>query len=633
MIEKPLEVFALNKYRQRVTGSIPYLSLQWQRRYYECGRFIMSVTSDIYSPDWEYIFTDDRPETGIIQKVTYSDTATTADGIDTVILEGYFLESLMSRRIFLEEKTREQTIIHEDVLAPVEYYYSEMSLWEDIEQGGWYTEKSEGKISGQDMFNKKAKTDEFGDPTGKYTIPTLAVPDDAVRDGDTITFTTQDTVKQGDKNAKVKTHHTLKRRDYTCQSNAYYFWYPVEEGADYSVLGKDTVTNTGVSKTEMIPPADLLYIEDKNSSVFYLLNGKIEKATKIVNKQGDVYSYGVKVNKVEEKRLIQSPWQLTEAKDPEAVIDPIKHLLKWGRFLFQNTVIWETPTMSLDPKAIDPSFKTYMNVLYDELKPYEMSFQVEYSYLYDTMAFRFWQGKDRTQSQTENTWVVFSDQWGMLSGYAHTKDSSNYKNKCYVLYEYEEPEEFDSNGDPEPFEHKQVKSVSSNGDITWITDYWRVGYNIQEGYVVARIEDGLPDMETYLDMRNEKPSCDDAWSRSNYTEPTDANGSVIKPTFDVKNMKAIYMEFPDKLLEAGMTNLKNNYNVKEVLDVGSMSVEYYLEDWDLGDKVDAIVSATEFSETARITGVDEIYESGKIEIKPIVGDEMLTNVQRAKLNG
>lgn len=631
MIEKPLEVFALNKYRQRVTGSIPYLSLQWQRRYYECGRFIMSVTSDIYSSDWEYIFTDDRPETGIIQKVQYSDTATTADGIDTVILEGYFLECLMSRRTFLEEKTREEVIIHEDVLAPVEYHYAGMSLWEDIEQGGWYTEKSEGKISGQDMFNKKERTDEFGDGTGKYTIPTLAVPDDAVRDGDTITFTTQDTVKQGDKNVKVTTHHTLKRRDYTCQANAYYFWYPVEQGATYSVLGKDTVTKEGVSRTDTIPPADLLYIEDKNSSVFYRLNGRIEKAAKIVNKQGDLYSYGVKVNKVEEVRLVQSPWQLTDAEDPEAVIDPIEHLLNWGQFLYQNTVIWETPTMSLEPKAIDPSFKSFMNVLYDELKHFEMSFQVEYSYLYDTMTFRFWQGKDRTQSQTDNPWATFNDQWGMISGYTHTKDSSNYKNKCYVLYEYDEPERFDRYGDPLAVATEKIASAHVDPeDPTTVNlvrevDYYSIPYEVKEGYLIARIEDGLPDMETYLDLRSQNPSCDSEWSRSHYTEG--------KPTFAVSNMKNIYKDYPNKLLEQGMNNLINNYGVNDVLDIGHIDTSYYLEDWDLGDKIDAIVDATKFSETARITGVDEIYESGKIDIKPIVGDEMLTNVQRAKLNG
>ena len=47
---EPLEVFALTSDMQRATGSIPYKSLMWDRKYYECGSFLMEVPANIYDP-------------------------------------------------------------------------------------------------------------------------------------------------------------------------------------------------------------------------------------------------------------------------------------------------------------------------------------------------------------------------------------------------------------------------------------------------------------------------------------------------------------------------------------------------------------------------------------------------------
>ena len=71
----PLEVFAIDAAMNRSTGSIPYTSLIWTRRYTKPGQFEMVVPADIYDSSWAYICCDDRPETGIVQKVEFSDTA------------------------------------------------------------------------------------------------------------------------------------------------------------------------------------------------------------------------------------------------------------------------------------------------------------------------------------------------------------------------------------------------------------------------------------------------------------------------------------------------------------------------------------------------------------------------------
>ena len=87
---RPLEVFAIDDDMNRASGTIPYTSLTWSRRYHECGQFSMVVPANVYDPSWAYIYADARPETGLVQKVEYSDTAHTPDGIDTVTVSGSF---------------------------------------------------------------------------------------------------------------------------------------------------------------------------------------------------------------------------------------------------------------------------------------------------------------------------------------------------------------------------------------------------------------------------------------------------------------------------------------------------------------------------------------------------------------
>ena len=55
-------------------------------------------------------------------------------------------------------------------------------------------------------------------------------------------------------------------------------------------------------------------------------------------------------------------------------------------------------------------------------------------------------------------------------------------------------------------------------------------------------------------------------------------------------------------------------------------------DSDLGDVVEFGVSTVGLVSQARIVGVDEVYESGKADIRITVGDELLTDMKKAKLN-
>lgn len=66
-------------------------NVQWNRKYYECGTYALEIAQDQYMPEMKYIYCTDRPETGIIQKVSWSGT--------NVTLEGCFLEKILDDKI------------------------------------------------------------------------------------------------------------------------------------------------------------------------------------------------------------------------------------------------------------------------------------------------------------------------------------------------------------------------------------------------------------------------------------------------------------------------------------------------------------------------------------------------------
>lgn len=74
---------------------INYIDLAWNREYYQCGDFSVQIVADEYRDTMAYLYTKDRPETGIIQKVEFTSTT---EG-DFVQLSGFFLESILNDKI------------------------------------------------------------------------------------------------------------------------------------------------------------------------------------------------------------------------------------------------------------------------------------------------------------------------------------------------------------------------------------------------------------------------------------------------------------------------------------------------------------------------------------------------------
>ena len=74
---------------------LPFFNLQWNREYYEIGQYSVQIAAADYSPDMAYLYTPDRPETGIIQKVELTDTVKGR----FIQLSGYFLEAILNDKI------------------------------------------------------------------------------------------------------------------------------------------------------------------------------------------------------------------------------------------------------------------------------------------------------------------------------------------------------------------------------------------------------------------------------------------------------------------------------------------------------------------------------------------------------
>lgn len=76
-----------------------YTNLQWTRKYYESGTFSVEIPAELYSKEFKYLYTKDRPEMGLIEQVNYY----TKNGYQSVSLSGYFLENKLNRRIVYQK--------------------------------------------------------------------------------------------------------------------------------------------------------------------------------------------------------------------------------------------------------------------------------------------------------------------------------------------------------------------------------------------------------------------------------------------------------------------------------------------------------------------------------------------------
>ena len=357
-MREPLEVFALDESFVRATGSIPYKSLRWVRRYTKPGEFEMVVPVNIYDPSWSYICCDLRPELGIIQKVQFDDDVQSYAGIDSVTLSGFFLESVLNNVVFLDESPEEQKVYVPEPKRPSYRKSQNPKVYHD-NAGGWYYTNSSGQITDAE--------------TGRTGISEEGLTEVDYRDA------------QG----------TNWGRDTTYCDFDYY------TAGDKTQINR--VTWSGSTETY-----DVLFSDDRGN-VFYTdpsAPSRVAQAVGVVTSRGDTYT--------ERKRrwdaladdeygsyytvTVKGPWQRTDAMEPITVGDSIDIVFKWARRMMGNWLLYEEPTIEGVQKAVDPSFQYLGDLLYKTLYEVGASLRLEYLFLSNTFILSTYRGYDRTRN-------------------------------------------------------------------------------------------------------------------------------------------------------------------------------------------------------------------------------------------
>lgn len=344
----PLEVFAVDAKMNRRTGSIPYKSLRWVRRYREPGEFEMVLPADVYDPSWRFVCCDDRPETGMIQKVAYTDDSQTYAGIDSVTLSGYFLEAVLDNVVFLAESPESEKVYVPEPTRPV--HVEGPKVYTD-NAGGTYVETGEDEVA------------EVG--TGKHFskngLTEVAYEDDVSTGG----------------------------------SHPAYSYY----GKGGEVVRVDWNGEETSFEKEF---------DDGRGNVWYRDGTKIKRAQGVVDARDNAYFVAKKRwDALPDDdpygryymQTVKGPWQRTEMLEPVTEGDSVDIAFRWARRMIGDWLLYAEPEFDGVVKKVDPSFQQLGGLMYSTL--YEVGASLRLEYLFERNAFVLsaWKGKDRTQGQ------------------------------------------------------------------------------------------------------------------------------------------------------------------------------------------------------------------------------------------
>lgn len=86
--------------------TLPCINIQWNRRYYEPGDYQIQLRARDWDSDIAYIYTHDRPETGMVEKI---ETEHTVKG-DFVNASGFFLENMLNWKVTYPKRRSKENI-------------------------------------------------------------------------------------------------------------------------------------------------------------------------------------------------------------------------------------------------------------------------------------------------------------------------------------------------------------------------------------------------------------------------------------------------------------------------------------------------------------------------------------------
>lgn len=204
--------------------------------------------------------------------------------------------------------------------------------------------------------------------------------------------------------------------------------------------------------------------------------------------------------------------------------------------------------------------------LYEVLKTQEMSQRLVFNYLENTLTYEVWQGKDRTDRQTENSWAIFSDSFRNIKNAQYDHDESDCKNVAYVAGEGE-----------------GAARIVIEVDIRPSPDEER--------------------RELWVDARDLQQHSDNV----NYTDA----------------------QYRDMLFQRGLEKL-TEYNAIEKIDsnVDPDANLIYGIDFDLGDLCTYRYSDVNIECSKRITEIQEVLEGPKRTLSVIFGNDTATDFKK-----
>lgn len=199
-------------------------------------------------------------------------------------------------------------------------------------------------------------------------------------------------------------------------------------------------------------------------------------------------------------------------------------------------------------------------VVYELLKPYELSCKCVYDFGNNQILFSIWQGRNRTQSQEECSFATFSTAIGNIRDLQITFDDSNYKNYAVVVgngrYEDGKQITVEVDGRKDASEYKKILYVDATGTL------FDPGKNTEEAYRAGLKQQGLEALQKTAEITN--------------------------ITFTVVQTKGLR----------------------------------YLEDYDLGDKCDIMLPAFGLTYASRLTAVDEVLKNSTHSITLSFGEKI-----------
>ena len=400
---QPLEVFILDANFNRLTGSIPYDSLIWHRRYYGVGEFQMQVRASLYDPSWCYVYADDRPETGIIQKVEFDDTTEgPRNGEDTIIISGFFLEELLNRLVFLVEESETEEIEHTEIIPkPIRGSFPTPTYYQD-ENGDYYVKYNGGQwnncMTGEG-YRYEWDPEFFDSLTEADVQPGEGMYQNVIHYGPGI-------------------WPGGESFDWVTNMWSTSYSYVSEDGKLTIINGRDNVS--GVYDIVGDPSSGNILYKDADGSVKWV-NGAVESFDDTYRRKMQRWEYartkdgavidanGNVVIRWTEYREVEGPWMLrTDLDDVNTPQDNVQWVLKMAEKIFQGGFIYDKVGFSGETKTLTPSLTKIGDFFYQELQTVEASLRVMYHFESNQMIFQLWRGLDRTQDNGGQTPVETS---------------------------------------------------------------------------------------------------------------------------------------------------------------------------------------------------------------------------------